>query len=74
MKVHSISASDLKRDFSNCLSMTQYGGDRFIVERNGKPSAVLISMDELSQLDALIAMAREGKLGAEAQRLVEAIP
>ena len=42
-----------KNHFSDLLRRAEYGGERVIVERHGKPVAVIVSTDDLKRLEAI---------------------
>ena len=46
-----IGVAEAKRKFSELLARTAYGGERFIIERRGKPIAALISLEDLQKLE-----------------------
>lgn len=48
-----ISVTELRQNFSDSLNRVSYGGERLILHRNGKPSAALISCEDLELLEAL---------------------
>ena len=79
MSTVTISAMNLREQIGDILNRVRYAGDRFIVERRGKPVAAIISVDELEHLErmelerevemmrlAKIAAAREGVVPFEA--------
>jgi prevent-host-death family protein len=39
-------AKDFRRELSDLLSQVEYASERIIVTRNGKPAAVLISLED----------------------------
>lgn len=41
-----------KNQFSDVLRRAEYGGERVVVERHGKPAAAIVSMDDLRLLEA----------------------
>src|SRR5438477_9845068 len=45
--------ADAKNHFSDLLRRAEYGGERVVVERHGKPVAVIVSTDDLKRLEAL---------------------
>ena len=74
-----ISAMNLREQIGDILNRVRYAGERFIVERRGKPVAAIVSVDELEHLErmelerevemmrlAKIAAAREGVVSFEA--------
>jgi len=46
-----VSAAQAKANLSELMSHVAYGGERVIIERRGKPMAVLIGVAELERLD-----------------------
>ena len=48
-----VTVADAKNHFSDLLRRAEYGGERVIVERHGKPVAVIVSTDDLKRLEAL---------------------
>ena len=47
----SIGVAEAKRRFSELMSKTLYKGERFIIERQGKPVAAMVSVDDLKKLE-----------------------
>ena len=48
-----VTVADAKNHFSDLLRRAEHGGERVIVERHGKPVAVIVSTDDLKRLEAL---------------------
>lgn len=48
-----VTAMDLRNRAGELLARILYGGERFIVERKGKPVAALISLEDLELLEHL---------------------
>ena len=48
-----ISASALRAGISDAIGRVSYAGERIIIEKNGKPAAALISVEDLALLEAL---------------------
>jgi prevent-host-death family protein len=48
-----MSASELRAGISDAIGRVSYGGERIVIEKNGKPAAVLISVQDLELLEAL---------------------
>jgi len=46
-----IGVAEAKRKFSELLARAAYGGERFIIQRRGKPIAALIGLDDLMMLE-----------------------
>ncbi len=51
--MESASVGELRENLSEYLSRTQHRGERVTVTRNGKPVAVLVSLDDFEMLRAL---------------------
>lgn len=47
-----IGVAEAKKRFSELMSKTLYKGERFIIERKGKPVAAMVSVDDLRKLEA----------------------
>jgi len=47
-----VSAAEAKRRFSELVNQVQYGGDRVIIQKRGRPAAALVSLNDLEALDA----------------------
>ena len=47
-----MTVAEAKNRFSDVLRRAEYGGERIIVERHGKPVAVIVSTDDLRRLEA----------------------
>ena len=45
-----ISSTEAKASFSSLVSKVQYGGERVIIERRGKPVAAVVSLEDLASL------------------------
>lgn len=48
-----VTVANAKNHFSDLLRRAEYGGERVIVERHGKPVAVIVSTDDLKRLESL---------------------
>ena len=48
-----VTVANAKNHFSDLLRRAEYGGERVIVERHGKPVAVIVSTDDLKRLELL---------------------
>lgn len=46
-----IGVAEAKRKFSELLARAAYGGERFIIQRRGKPIAALIGLNDLSLIE-----------------------
>jgi prevent-host-death family protein len=51
LTVKGIGVAEAKRKFSELLARAAYTGERFIIERRGKPIAALIGLDDLNRLE-----------------------
>lgn len=49
--VEKIRASEAKAHFSALLARAGYGGERFLIERRGKPLAALVGVEDLRRLE-----------------------
>jgi len=47
-----LTVAEAKNRFSDLLRRAQYGGERVIVERHGKPVAAIVSTDDLRRLES----------------------
>ena len=48
-----ISTGRLRQHLSDALNRAGYAKDRIVVERNGRPVAAIVSLDDLEALEAL---------------------
>lgn len=48
-----MTVADAKNHFSDLLRRAEYGGERVVVARHGKPVAAIVSTDDLRRLEAL---------------------
>ena len=48
-----VSAAEAKNKFAEVIGRAAYGRERIIVERNGKPFAAVISIEDLKRLEEL---------------------
>ena len=46
----SISVAETKRRFSELMGRVVFSGERFVIERSGKPMAALVSIEDLKTL------------------------
>jgi len=46
----SISVAETKRRFSELMGRVVFSGERFVIERSGKPMAALVSIEDLKAL------------------------
>jgi len=49
----SITVAQAKNQFSDLLRRAQWGGERVVVHRHGKPVAAIVSTEDLQRLEAL---------------------
>ena len=49
---HSLSVAEAKGRLSELLGRASYGGDRFVIERRGRPVAAIVSVGDLERIDA----------------------
>jgi prevent-host-death family protein len=47
-----MTVAEAKNHFSDVLRRAEYGGERVVVERHGKPVAAIVSTDDLRRLEA----------------------
>ncbi len=57
MQSSTISIAKAREGFSDLVNRAAFGGERFVVERRGKPLAAVISADEYQQLMQLLGQA-----------------
>ena len=48
-----LSLTNARRQFSDTINRVSYGGERIILDRNGKEVAALVSVDDLELLELL---------------------
>ena len=58
-RVQKVSVAHAKAKLSELLARVAYGGDRYVIERRGKPVAALVGVDDLKKLDKATAEAPE---------------
>ena len=46
-----LSVADAKKHLSELMSRTAYNNERFLIERHGKPTAALVSVEDLARLE-----------------------
>lgn len=46
-----VSVAQAKAQLSALMAAVVYGGDRYVIERHGKPTAALVSIDDLKRLE-----------------------
>lgn len=68
MNAITISAMNLRDQIGEILNRVLYAGDRYIIERRGKPVAAVISIEELQHLERL-----EAERDAEIFRMAKAL-
>jgi prevent-host-death family protein len=47
----SISVAEAKARFSELVNRESYGGERFLIQRRGKPVGAIISVEDLARLE-----------------------
>jgi prevent-host-death family protein len=62
---------DLRRRAGELLARVRYAGERFVIEKNGEPTAALIGIEDLQRLEALDVQSQE-ELAAQQQALAMA--
>jgi len=45
--------AEIRNNLADALNRVVYGGERVILERRGKPTAAIVSLDDLALLEAL---------------------
>jgi len=68
MTVSTVSVREAKARFSELSNRVVWGGERFIIERHGKPFVALVSVDDLRRLEKL------GKKAEQAEERPAYIP
>lgn len=48
-----ISVTAIRQHLSDFLSRVMFGGERVVIERNGKPACALVSMEDVQLLEAM---------------------
>ena len=66
-KVKEVGVAEAKRRFSELLARAAFAGERFLIERRGKPIAALIGLEDLLYLEALSPRGTEPEAEAEAE-------
>lgn len=59
-----ISVGEAKRRFSELMSRVVYAGERFIIERKGKPMIAVVRVEDLKKLEATPTKETKGLLAA----------
>jgi len=54
-KTSTVTASEARDGFSELVNRVEYGGERIVVTRHGKPIAALVSASDLAALEGGIA-------------------
>lgn len=65
-----ISVSEAREKFADLVNRVQYGGERVVIEKRGKPSVVMVSVEEAAFLEAMEERAL-GKMADEAKAEIE---
>lgn len=80
--VEKIRATEAKAHLSALMARAGYGGERFVIERRGKPLAALVGVDDLERLEGgsedtsyrpVGALALIGVLGESSERELDAV-
>ena len=58
--------ADAKKILSELMSRAAYNNERFLIQRRGKPTAALVSIEDLTRLEKEL-VARKGLLAAVAE-------
>src|SRR5262245_14343827 len=71
-----MTVAEAKNRFSDVLRRAEYGGERVIVERHGKPVAAIVSTDDLRRLEATddAADLRDAQAALAEARHAETVP
>lgn len=48
-----IGIADIRNNLADALNRVVYGGERVVLERRGKPTAAIVSLEDLALLEAL---------------------
>ena len=51
--VMNIGIAEIRNNLADALNRVAYSGDRVVLERRGKPTAAIVSLDDLALLEAL---------------------
>lgn len=70
---HTIGMSEAKSKLSDLVGQVAYGGQEFVLERRGRPMAVLISLDEYRRWQELEQAARRQPLSPELRQRQEGL-
>ena len=54
--MNTVGVAEAKKRFSEIMSRVAYNGDRFIIERHGKPMAALVSPEDLERLNQSLSL------------------
>jgi prevent-host-death family protein len=49
----SVDTGTVRKDLSNVLNRVAYGGERLVITRHGKPSAAIVSVEDLELIRAI---------------------
>ena len=66
-----ISASQAKAHLSHLMAQVAYRGERYVIERRGKPLAALVSLEEFDALERLQGQQRQAQLSRLAARAAQ---
>ncbi len=48
-----ISATEARANFQDLINRAEYGRERILIERHGKPAVAMISIEDLKRLEAM---------------------
>lgn len=80
--VEKIRATEAKAHLSALMARAGYGGERFVIERRGRPLAALVGVEDLERLEGeredassrpMGALALIGLLGESSERKLDAV-
>lgn len=57
-----IGVAEVKRKFSEYMSRTLYKGERFVIEKKGKPVAAMVSIEDLKKIEDIAKSEKKGLL------------
>jgi len=63
-----IRAADARNNFAEILGRAHFGGETFLIEKQGKPFAVVIGFDEYRKLMECLSKMREAAVQVEPDR------
>ena len=48
-----VSATEARANFQDLINRAEYGRERILIERHGKPAVAMISIEDLKRLEAM---------------------